>query len=173
MLTAMPMGALSGLRLHQTKVPRSSQRSPPRSPRFKRKANTMDSKPEVRPPRQTITLLFRGTAPLELPPVVMNGKKVKATIKPGDNTLPIAYFHAIGGDPAFNAFLADGTIAAVCREHEHTQEELNVFGQATGRRFCRYCGNQLDPPADDLLVRHLPAPEKAAALEGPTTASER
>lgn len=88
--------------------------------------------------RTHVTLAYDGLDDLPLPKL---GKQ-KFTLKPGNNTLPLSYFHALGLDPTISRLLGSGKLRAVCEEHvfEDGEGEKNE-GKPDNASHCRDCGH--------------------------------
>ncbi len=83
--------------------------------------------------RHSVTLELAGEQPYVLP----SFGDQRVTLKPGDNEIPIAYFHALGLHQPTADRIIDGTITPVCRSHVFIPEEDNRERDADG---CRSCG---------------------------------
>lgn len=121
----------------------------------------MAETPKVDPPRAHVTVEYNGDAPLALPAALMDGKRVRVTLKPGKTQIARAYWHAVGGDPEVNDLIADGTLKTVCEEHvfyraDGTPYQPLIVNGATVGHACRYCGVQEEPPVEEMRVVHTP-----------------
>jgi hypothetical protein len=93
--------------------------------------------------RTTITVENTGGVDIEGPlGRDANGKRLQLTLKPGDNKLPMHYWHVFGRDPKLADAIATGKLRAVCREHrwvEVTQPLAAQFGLPDTYVKCQFC----------------------------------
>ena len=69
---------------------------------------------------KNISVEWKGNEPLSLP-----GGKV---LQPGVTTLPMALWHALGGDPVLNAHIAEGRLGPAHVEHAFAEGDKHCTG---------------------------------------------